>query len=55
MKPGNSDNFVGYRVTEKLVANVVESTATGRTNNVTASMTIKGTTVSDVTRRRGPP
>ena len=36
VKPGSSDNFVGYRVTEKLVANVVESTATGRTNNVTA-------------------
>ena len=49
VKPGSSDNFVGYRVTEKLVANVVESTATGRTNNVTAAMTIKGTTVSDVT------
>jgi polyisoprenoid-binding protein YceI len=49
VKPGSSDNFVGYRVTEKLVANVVESTATGRTNNVNATMTIKGTTVSDVT------
>ncbi len=49
VKPGKSDNFVGYRVTEKLVANVVESTATGRTDNVTASMTIKGATVSDVT------
>ena len=47
--PGTSDNFVGYRVTEKLVANVVESTATGRTDNVTASMTIQGKTVSDVT------
>ena len=40
---------MGYRVTEKLVASVVESTATGRTNNVTASMTINGTNVSDVT------
>ena len=49
MAPGSTDNFVGYRVTEKLVANVVESTATGRTNNVTASLTIDGTTVSDVT------
>jgi polyisoprenoid-binding protein YceI len=47
--PGSTDNFVGYRVTEKLVASVVESTATGRTNNVTASMTIDGTNVSDVT------
>ena len=47
--PGDTNNFVGYRVTEKLVASVVESTATGRTNNVTASLTIDGTTVSDVT------
>ena len=49
VKAGGADNFVGYRVTEKLAANVVESTATGRTNNVTATMTIAGTTVSDVT------
>ena len=49
VKPGSSDNFVGYRVTEKLVANVVESTATGRTNNVTGTFTIDGTTISDVT------
>jgi polyisoprenoid-binding protein YceI len=49
VEPGNSDNFVGYRVTEKLVANVVESTATGRTDNVTATLTIDGTTVTDVT------
>jgi polyisoprenoid-binding protein YceI len=49
VEPGSSDNFVGYRVTEKLVASVVESTATGRTDNVTATLTIDGTTVSDVT------
>jgi polyisoprenoid-binding protein YceI len=49
VKPGNTDNFVGYRVTEKLFANVSETEATGRTDNVTASMTIDGTTVSDVT------
>jgi polyisoprenoid-binding protein YceI len=49
VKPGNSSNFVGYRVTEKLIANVVKSTATGRTDNVTATMTINGTTISDVT------
>jgi polyisoprenoid-binding protein YceI len=49
VKPGSTDNFVGYRVTEKLVANVVESTATGRTNNVNGTMTIDGTTVNDVT------
>jgi polyisoprenoid-binding protein YceI len=49
VSPGNSDNFVGYRVTEKLVANVVQTTATGRTNNVNGTLTISGTTVSDVT------
>lgn len=43
------DCFVGYRVTEKLVANVAESEATGRTDDVTATMTIEGTTVKDVT------
>ena len=48
VKPGNQSNFVGYRVTEKLFANISESEATGRTDNVTASMTIDGTTVSDV-------
>jgi polyisoprenoid-binding protein YceI len=49
VKAGNTQNFVGYRVTEKLVANISESEATGRTDNVTASMTIDGTTVRDVT------
>jgi polyisoprenoid-binding protein YceI len=47
--PGDAQNFVGYRVTEKLFANISESEATGRTNTVTASMKIDGTTVSDVT------
>jgi polyisoprenoid-binding protein YceI len=49
VKPGNTDNFVGYRVTEKLIANIAESTATGRTDNVTGKMTIDGTTVKDIT------
>jgi polyisoprenoid-binding protein YceI len=49
VSPGNTKNFVGYRVTEKLVANISETTATGRTDNVTATMTIAGTTVSDIT------
>ena len=49
VKPGNTQNFVGYRVTEKLFANISESEATGRTDNVTASMTIDGTSVQDVT------
>ena len=49
VKPGTADNFVGYRVTEKLVANVAQTTATGRTHNVTGTITIDGTTISDVT------
>jgi polyisoprenoid-binding protein YceI len=49
VSPGDERNFVGYRVTEKLVANIAESTATGRTHDVTASMTIDDTTVRDVT------
>lgn len=49
VKPGNSNDFVGYRVTEKLFANVSETEATGRTDNVDATMTIAGTTVDDVT------
>ncbi len=49
VKPGNAQNFVGYRVTEKLFANISETEATGRTDNVTATMTIDGTTVKDVT------
>jgi polyisoprenoid-binding protein YceI len=47
--PGNPQNFVGYRVTEKLFANISETEATGRTDNVEASMTIDGTAVKDVT------
>jgi polyisoprenoid-binding protein YceI len=46
--PGDARNFVGYRVQEKLVANIAESTATGRTSDVDATLTISGTTVSDV-------
>lgn len=49
VKPGNDQNFVGYRVTEKLFANISDTTATGRTDSVTATMTIDGTTVKDVT------
>src|SRR5690242_6314069 len=49
VRPGNSQNFVGYRVTEKLFANISETEATGRTDNVTGTMTIDGTTVKDVT------
>ena len=49
VKPGDSQNFVGYRVTEKLFANISETEATGRTDDVDATMTIDGTTVKDVT------
>src|SRR5262245_60078595 len=49
VEPGNTQNFVGYRVTEKLVVNVVETTATGRTDNVTGTFTVDGTTVNGVT------
>jgi len=43
------DCFVGYRVTEKLFANISETEATGRTDHVEGTMTIDGTTVKDVT------
>ncbi len=49
VSPGNADDFVGYRVTEKLFANITQSTATGRTNNVTGAMSIKGATISAIT------
>lgn len=42
-------SFVGYRVHEKFVQGLVDNDATGRTSDVTASMTVDGTTVSDVT------
>jgi polyisoprenoid-binding protein YceI len=49
VKPGSTESFVGYRVTEKLFANISNSEATGRTNNVTATMKVGGTTINDVT------
>jgi polyisoprenoid-binding protein YceI len=49
VKPGNTNNFVGYRYTDKLFAELSETEATGRTDNVDATMTIDGTTVTDVT------
>ena len=36
-------------MTEKLFANISNSVATGRTNNVTATMKMGGTTINDVT------
>lgn len=41
-------SFVGYRVHEKFAQGLVDNEATGRTSDVTASMTVDGTTVSDV-------
>jgi len=49
VQPGNAQNFVGYRVTEKLLADVAQTEATGRTDNVTGSMKVDGSTISDVT------
>jgi polyisoprenoid-binding protein YceI len=45
---GDPNSFVGYRVQEQFVAAAVESTATGRTNDVSGTFTITGTTVDDV-------
>jgi polyisoprenoid-binding protein YceI len=42
-------SFVQYRVKEQLASIGIETDATGRTTDVTGSMTIAGTTVSDVT------
>jgi polyisoprenoid-binding protein YceI len=49
VSPGDPDSFVGYRVTEKLPAAIIEQETTGRTNNVTARMAIRGDTINDVT------
>jgi polyisoprenoid-binding protein YceI len=46
--PGNTENVVGYRVTEKLAFNIAESDATGRTSDVDGSLTIAGTKADDV-------
>ena len=46
--PGDTNNFVGYRVQEVLVGGAIEQTATGRTNDVTGTFTITGTTVEEV-------
>ena len=43
-----SGSFVGYRVTEELVG-IGTSTAVGRTPDVTGSLTLAGTTITDAT------
>jgi polyisoprenoid-binding protein YceI len=40
-------SFVQYRVKEQYAAAIVESDATGRTSRIRATMTIKGTTVTE--------
>jgi len=47
--PGDAESFVGYRVQEQLAAVGVESTATGRTSEITGRFAIDGMTVKDVT------
>ena len=42
-------SFVQYRVHEQFAAGLVDNDATGKSTDVTGSMTINGTTVSDVT------
>ena len=44
----NTQNQVGYRVTEKLAFNIAESDATGRTSDVTGTLTIGGTQADGV-------
>src|SRR5919106_2378448 len=47
VSPGDPQSIVGYRVQEQLAAGVVESTATGRTSEITRSLTIGGMTGKD--------
>ncbi len=47
--PDDPQSFVGYRVQEQFAAAALESTATGRTTDMTGSFTIDGMTVKDVT------
>jgi polyisoprenoid-binding protein YceI len=48
VSPGDANSIVGYRVQEVLAAVGFESTATGRTSDITGSFTIEGVTVKDV-------
>ncbi|HEY7133557.1 MAG TPA: YceI family protein [Acidimicrobiia bacterium] len=45
---GDGRSFVGYRVQEQFAVATVESTATGRTSDVTGTIRIAGTTVDGV-------
>ncbi|MDQ6852646.1 MAG: YceI family protein [Actinomycetota bacterium] len=46
---GDARSFVGYRVQEQFAGTPIESTATGRTHDVAAKLTIDGTTVATIT------
>jgi polyisoprenoid-binding protein YceI len=46
--PGDTNSFVGYRVQEQLVGGAIDQTATGRTSDVTGSLTVSGTSVENV-------
>ena len=48
VSPGDPQSLVGYRVQEQFAAGTLESTATGRTSEITGSFTIDGMTVTDV-------
>jgi polyisoprenoid-binding protein YceI len=48
--PGG-ESYAQYRVKEQFAGAVIQTDATGRTNDVTASMTINGATVSDIAVR----
>ena len=47
-------SFVQYRVHEQFAAGLVDNDATGKSTDVTGTMTINGTTVSDIDRDREP-
>jgi polyisoprenoid-binding protein YceI len=48
LAPGDRRSFVGYRVQEKFAAGVLTTTATGRTHDVTATLTIHGMTITGI-------
>jgi polyisoprenoid-binding protein YceI len=48
LSSGDSRSFVGYRVQEQFAAATIESTATGRTSDVTGTIRVAGTTVDGV-------
>lgn len=49
LRPGTLGSVVGYRVKEQYANATIESDATGSTSQVTGTMRIAGTTISDVT------